>query len=97
MKEHLDIILGIGALIAITYRVFQVETKIYNAIGNLKDSFYDRINSFERSLGLHIAIYSERKEQVDYFLHALDEKIDHKFNRLTDEIKELKRRRESDE
>jgi len=97
MKEHLDIILGIGALIAITYRAFQIETKVYGKIDDLKESLNNRINSLERSLGLHIAIYSERKEQVDYFLHALDEKIDHKFNRLIDEIKELKRRRESDE
>lgn len=90
MKEHLDIILGIGALIAIIYRAFQIETKIYDTIDNLKDSLNNRINSFERSLGLHIAIYSERKEQVDYFLHALDEKIDHKSNRFIDEIKEFK-------
>ncbi len=93
MKEHLDIILGIVALIAVVYRAFQIETKIYDTIEDLKESTSNRINTFERSLGLHIAIYSERKEQVDYLLHALDDKINHKSNRFFDEIKEFKNER----
>jgi hypothetical protein len=90
MKNNLDIILEIAALIGVIYKVFQVESAIYNTIENLKDSFNDRIHSLERNLDLHIAIYTERKVQVDYLLHANEEKIDHKANRLFDEIKELK-------
>lgn len=90
MKNHIDIILGLAALIAIAYRVFQIEAAIYDAIENLKESINDRINLLERSFALHVAIYAERKEQVDYLLHANEEKIDHKSGRLWDEIKELK-------
>ncbi|MGI8500251.1 MAG: hypothetical protein ACR2LR_03820, partial [Hassallia sp.] len=53
-------------------------------------SLINRIATNELSFGVHVAIYAERKEQVDYLLHALEEKIDHKFNRLFDEIKQLK-------
>ncbi|MCV3213019.1 hypothetical protein OGM63_05670 [Plectonema radiosum NIES-515] len=90
MKNNLDIILGLAALVVVIYRVFQVEAAIYDAIENTKDSFNNRINSLEHNLALHVAIYAERKEQVDYLLHNLDSKIEHKFNRLLEEIKQLK-------
>jgi len=90
MKDYIDIAVGLTALIAIIYRVFQIEAAIYNAIEDLKESVNNRINALEHSFAVHVAIYAERKEQVDYFLHANDEKIDHKANRLLEEIKELK-------
>jgi hypothetical protein len=90
MKEYVDILVGLTVLIAVVYRVFQIEAAIYDAIEDLKESVSDRINLLERSFALHVAIYAERKEQVDYLLHANEEKIDHKANRLFDEIKELK-------
>ncbi|NEU73599.1 hypothetical protein PI95_013755 [Hassallia byssoidea VB512170] len=90
MKNNLDIILGIIALIGIIYRVFQVETAIYNTIKDLKDTVNNRIAANELSFGMHMAAYAERKEQIDYLIHALQEEIDHKANRLLGEIKELK-------
>lgn len=90
MKNNLDIILGVLALIGITYQVFKIEAAIYDAIKNLKFSFNERINVIEKGLALHIAIYAERKESVDYLLHALDEKIAHKANRFLEEVRELK-------
>jgi hypothetical protein len=90
MKNNIDIILGLAAPIAVVYRVFQVEAAIYDAIEDLKESLNDRIASNELSFGVHLAIYAERKEQVDYLIHALEEKIDHKSNRLFEEIKELR-------
>ncbi|MBW4480501.1 MAG: hypothetical protein KME54_27605 [Tolypothrix brevis GSE-NOS-MK-07-07A] len=90
MKNNLDIILGIIAILGVVYRVFQVEARIYDAIEDLKQSLLNRIVTNEISLNIHIAIYQERKEQVDYLTHALDQKIDHKASRLLEEIKELK-------
>ncbi|MCV3216675.1 hypothetical protein OGM63_24760 [Plectonema radiosum NIES-515] len=90
MKNNLDILLALVALVVVVYRLFQVEAAIYDAIEDLKESVSERINLLERSLALHCAIYAERKEQVDYLLRALEEKIDHKSGRLWDEIKELK-------
>jgi hypothetical protein len=90
MKNNLDIILGIAALVAVVYRVFQVEAAIYDAIEDLKQALINRIATNEISLSIHIAIYQERKEQIDYLTHALDQKIDHKASRFLEEIKELK-------
>jgi len=89
MKNNLDIILGLAALIAVVYKVFHVEAAIYDAIEDLKHNLISRMTTNETSFSVHIAIYQERKEQVDYLLHSLDEKIDHKANRLLGEIKDL--------
>lgn len=90
MKNHLDIILGLTALIVVIYRVFKTESIIYNTIDDLEKRVNERINSLERSFALHVAIYAERKEQVDYLLHANEEQIDHVKIRLLGDIKELR-------
>jgi hypothetical protein len=90
MKDYVDILVGLTALIAVLYRVFQIEAAIYDAIDDSEKRVSDRINSFERSLALHVAIYAERKEQVDYLLHANQEQINHVKNRLLGDIKELR-------
>jgi len=89
MKNNLDIILGLAALVAVVYRVFHVEAAIYDAIEELKHNLVSRITTNETSFSVHVAIYQERKEQVDYLIHALDEKIDHKANRCLGEIRDL--------
>jgi hypothetical protein len=90
MKNNLDIILGFAMLIGIAYKVFQIETAIYDAIKDLKESINNRIAENELRFGVHMAAYAERKEQVDYLIHANEEKITHKANRLFEEIKEIK-------
>lgn len=90
MKDHVDILVGLTALIAVVYRVFQIQSAIYEAIDDLEKRVNDRINSLERSFALHVAIYAERKEQVDYLLHANDEQINHVKIRLLGDIKELR-------
>ncbi|GAX42440.1 hypothetical protein NIES4075_34410 [Tolypothrix sp. NIES-4075] len=90
MKDYIDILVGLTALIAVLYRVFQIEAAIYDAIDNSERRVSDRINSLERSFALHVAIYAERKEQVDYLLHANEEQIDHVKIRLLGDIKELR-------
>lgn len=101
MKDSIEVIIGIAALIGTIYGVFKVESFIYKSIDNLAKQVHDRINSLDRDLALHVAIYLERKEQVNLHLRGLEEKIDHAKSRLLDEIKELKaevnHKRESDE
>jgi hypothetical protein len=82
--------LGVIALIGIAYRAFQTESAIYNAIDELHKSLIKPIAENEFNFGVHVAAYCERKERVDYLIHANEEKIDHKANRLFDEIKDLK-------
>lgn len=90
MKDSIQILLGITALIGIAYRVFQVEKAIYDNIKALKELLVNQISETERDFAIHAALYQERTKHVDYLLHGLEEKIDHKFNRLFEEFKEMK-------
>jgi hypothetical protein len=47
-------------------------------------------HELERELDIVKLRDKERREFVDYVLNGLNEKIDHKFNRLMDEIKYIK-------
>jgi hypothetical protein len=90
MKDVVQIAVGLMALIGILYGVLKVESSIYKSIDDLGKAVHSRINAIERDLALHIALCAERKDQVDYLIHANDEKIEHKANRFFEEIKEIK-------
>ncbi len=94
-NNDIELILGVVALIGTIYQVFKVEAAIYNAIDDLKDSFNNRAASSHLDFQVHLATYQERKQQVDYRIHSLEEKIDHKANRLFDEIKKLEQKYKS--
>ena len=89
-NNNIELVLGILALIGTIYRIFKVESAIYDAIDELKDSFNSQSALSHLDFRVHLATYQERKEQVDYRIHGLEEKIDHKANRLFDEIKQIK-------
>jgi len=80
MHEYLNALVASCSLIGIIYRVAKLEEKIN-----------DRIQSVEARLDIHVKEYQIRREWVDYLIHALDQKIDHKFNRLFEEIKKIQK------
>jgi hypothetical protein len=94
-NNDIELVLGIVALIGTIYQVFKVEAAIYDAIDELKDDFNSRAASNHLDFQVHLATYQERKQQVDYRIHGLEEKIDHKANRLFDEIKKLEQKYKS--
>lgn len=87
-KDFIEILVGISALVSFTYKISQLETKIYRTIDSTKDILLDRIIQQENKFAIHLSNYFARNEMQDYLIHALDEKIDHKFSRCWTEIKE---------
>jgi hypothetical protein len=81
MKDFIELGIAILGLAGIAYKLAKTEEKIFDAIQTLRGD-----------LNVHAKEYEIRKEWVDYMLHGLNEKIDHKANRLFDETKELKQR-----
>ncbi|MFK0729983.1 MAG: hypothetical protein ACFKPT_25145 [Gloeotrichia echinulata GP01] len=77
------------ALLAMVYRIARSEAKIYEAIDSHGDAARERMNDIDKAVGIQAAIYEERKEWFDYLIRGLNEKIDHKFNRMYSELKEL--------
>ncbi|MBW4556414.1 MAG: hypothetical protein KME59_10820 [Trichormus sp. ATA11-4-KO1] len=78
IKDGLQIILALAAVITLVFRLAQLEANIQN-----------RITEVDNRMKLALSEYKGHKEMVDYQLHGLNEKIDHKFKRLHDAQKEI--------
>ncbi len=82
MKDLIELSIAILGLAGIAYQVAKTEEKIFDAIQKLQGDF-----------NVHVKEYEVRKEWVDYMLHGLNEKIDHKFNRIHENLKGVERRK----
>lgn len=51
----------------------------------------DNINRVEKALDLHIQDYVNRKDITQYMLGQLDQKIEHKFSRLYNSMKDVEK------
>lgn len=89
MKDYLDIVIGIAAVVGIIWRVASVKAEIYREIDRLKDDLEDASKDTSHKLELHLIEYAEKKEFLNYRLNGFDEMIKHKFNRCWNEIKEI--------
>lgn len=78
LKSTVDIVLGIAALIAVIYKISGVESSIKQEISRVNNRF-----------DVHLTEYAAKKEMLDYLIHSLDEKINHKFNRLHTNQREM--------
>ena len=78
IKLGLEIAIAITTLIGFTYRIYQIEAKIYQ-----------EINFIKSQLSIHLTDYAARKEHQDYLIHGYKDLINHKFQRCMDEIKQL--------
>jgi hypothetical protein len=75
MKGYLDLMVAVAAF----------STALFG-IAKVKEQIVDEIQEVGKKLDIHLKEYDLRKEFVDYMFHALDEKINHKFNRLREDM-----------
>jgi phage regulator Rha-like protein len=90
IATFLGIVAGFLAVAGTMYRIARIESAIYEHIDKLRDSLVERILTNSNAIDKYIAIRSEKDEWAEYLRHALDEKIEHKFSRLNDLIKEVR-------
>ncbi|MBD2365179.1 hypothetical protein H6G36_29180 [Anabaena minutissima FACHB-250] len=92
MKNYLDVILGVSAIVTgfagFIWWVAQIKWGLEKAIAVVNEAQIERIRNIEHQLALHLTEYSGKREFLDYHLHSLNEKIDHKFSRCWTEIKQ---------
>ncbi len=88
-KNYLEIIIATLGLASVIYRVSKIEASIYQTIDNRDDVLASEIGEIKTQLNTHLAVCKEKEEWAEYLLNALDQKIEHKFNRLYQEIKNL--------
>ncbi|WP_017656227.1 hypothetical protein [Fortiea contorta] len=100
INNTLTIISGLLILAGAVYRLSQVEANInakisqtkndlLTAIDNLNDTLVDKLYATDKKLDVHLTEYGEKKVFVEYRLNDADKKIEHKFNRLANWIKQI--------
>lgn len=93
MKWH-DVIQFFIALIplaGVIWHVAEIKAQIFKYIDTAINSIDDRVDTNDKKFEVFVTRFEERKEFVDYQIHAANEKINHKFQRLMDEVKQLKK------
>lgn len=81
-SELIAVIALIITIVGAVYSVAQIEARIYKNIDEINDRLSDRINTLERRVDVHLQDYVNGKEMNSYMVNGLDQKLDHKFNRL---------------
>lgn len=100
INNALTIVIGLMTLAGAIYRLAQVEAGINGRIGKvenrlllaidqLRDKLVDRFHETEKKLDVHLTEYAEKKQFVEYRINDTDKKIEHKFNRLANWIKQI--------
>ncbi|MDJ0674407.1 MAG: hypothetical protein QNJ36_03225 [Calothrix sp. MO_167.B42] len=80
LKDLIEILLAAIAIGTLIYRMSEARAHLER-----------KIDLLERKLDLHVAKVEGKDEFSDYIVHGLDEKIDHKFQRLWDMVQEIQR------
>jgi hypothetical protein len=91
LPEILQFIAASMPIVAVIWQVVEIKNQFYKYVDSALDARDHRISELDKQLAVHVEKYLERKDFVDYQLHGLNEKLDHKFQRCMDEIKDLKK------
>lgn len=78
-------------IVAVIWQFAEMKSTIYKYIDSNNDNQNFRIAELEKNLAIVRTSNDERKVFVDYQLHGLNEKLDHKYQRLANEIKNLQK------
>ena len=90
-KEFIELILGFCALGSIIYKVAQIEKAIYLAIDVVRDDLLIQQKDIEKRLDIHLQDYLNRTEMINYIIGGMNEKMDHKFNRLYSSMRDIEK------
>lgn len=78
VSKALELFLLVAAVFGTLYKLTQIETAIYRQIDAVKDATSQRLNDLKGRLDLQ----DKDKEHQAYVINELNNKLDHKFNRL---------------
>ena len=78
LKDFIEIIVGAIAIGTLVHRISESKSKLERRIDALNNKF-----------DVHVAKVQGRDEFSDYIIHGIDKKIDHKFQRLWDNVREI--------
>lgn len=91
LKNSLDIVLGIFALVAIVYRISHMEASIYREIDRVSDNITNQLHTIQMDFSNHKTDYAVRKEWHTETARGLKQMIQHKFSRLNFHVIDVQR------
>lgn len=89
--EIIQLVVGIVAIISVLYQVARVERVIYQSIDAVKDLSERNHLELQKRLDLHLQSYADRRDHDLYIINDLNNKIEHRFNRLREHQKDMER------
>lgn len=89
MKDSLEIVLSISALVGIIFHIANTKADIEKSIDNVKDELRERFQDLNTDIKVSQARQEGKKEMVEYFINDLYYQIHHKFYRVWNETKDL--------
>jgi len=90
-KDAIELILGLFALLGISWQIYQVKAAIDKAIDAVKDEAFARHAALEKKLDIHLENYINRQEMMNLLVSQVDQKVDHKFGRSFNSIRDIER------
>jgi hypothetical protein len=91
LKNSIEILVGIAALVAIVYRISNVEAAIYREIDKVSDNVTSQLHLLQMDFSNHKTDYAVRKEWHTETARGLKKMISHKFSRLNFHIIDVQR------
>src|SRR5690242_14776911 len=91
LKNSLDIVLGIFALVAIVYRISHMKASIYREIDRVSDKIIEQIHNMQMDFSNLKTDYAVRKEWHTETARGLKQMIQHKFSRLNFHVIDVQR------
>lgn len=92
LPEILQIATAIIPVVAVIWQIAEMKNQFYKYVDSNNDNQNFRVAEVEKNLAIIRNSLDERKVFVDYQLHGLNEKLDHKYQRLANEIKDLQKK-----
>jgi hypothetical protein len=86
VQEILAVVTLIVSALSVFLKMISVEKAIYDEIAETRQNH----QLLHEKVYINESIYKEQRELFIYQIHGLNEKIDQKFNRLFQELKDLK-------
>lgn len=91
LHEILQFVTATIPIVAVIWQIAEMKNQFYKYVDSNNDNQNFRIAELEKNLAILRNSGDERKVFVDYQLHGLNEKLDHKYQRLANEIKNLQK------
>ena len=99
-KDFIEIIVGAIAIGTLIHRISESKSKLERNISELNLGLERKIaesnlklerkiDALNHKLDIHVAKVDERGEFSEYIINAIDKKIDHKFQRIWDNVREI--------